>query len=403
MAGILRAQGVVSTEGVGFRPLDISDEIYNLRPTNTPFLTMLMGLGKTKVDDFQYRMNIQNIDPDYLTIITVNAGASTINVSTGASGDVGYVRPGLTLILTVGTAPLVTGVNYGGGVTAGVGAPNPGDITLTSTAGLVAGQILEFGSTGSEELSNGPTPITRIPDQIMNFVETLRDTWGQSRHVQNTRFYGGPRQRKHRSDAMWEHKRSINRGLILNNGGTFTQNAQTMYKNSGLFASIITNSHSFSGGHVTFEAVRGFLTQDTRFMVSDKPWHLVSRKMYENIELMIKSNTVPTDYQQTATLNIRWYSLAGKKIYLLLEDCLGLESTLQYVSALIDPDSVEIVTTADQESGAKTWMTETVITKAENPNLTDGTLGAIDTDFGLRVDGEARNAIWLNGQDAVIV
>lgn len=392
MAGILRAQGVVSTEGAGFRPLDISDEIYNLRPTNTPFLTMLMGLGKTKVDDFQYKMNIQNIDPDFLTVISVNGGASTINVSTGATGDVGYVRPGLTLVKTVGTAPLVTAVNTA-----------TGDITLSSVAGIVAGDVLEFGSTGFEELSNGPTPITRIPDQVTNFVETLRDSWGQSRHVQNTRFYGGPRHRKHRSDAMWEHKRSVNRGIILNNGGTFVQNAQNMYKNSGLFASIVTNSHSFAGGHVTFEAVRGFLTQDTRFMVSDKPWHLVSRKMYENIELMIKSNTVPTDYQQTATLNIRWYSLAGKKIYLLLEDCLGLESTLQYVSALVDPDSVEIVTTADQESGEKTWMTETVITKENNPNLTDGTLGVIDTDFGLRVDGEARNAIWLNGQDAVIV
>ena len=391
MAGILRAQGVVSTEGAGFRPLDISDEIYNLRPTNTPFLTMLMGLPKkVKVDDFQYKMNIQNIDPDYLTIVSVNAGASTITVSTGATGDVNYVRPGLTLVYNVGQAYLVTAVDTSTGV-----------VTLNTTAGLSAAMVLEFGSTGFEELSNGPTPITRIPDQVTNYVETLRDSWGQSRHVQNTRFYGGPRHRKHRSDALWEHKRSVNRGIILNSGGVSVQNSQNMYKNYGLFASIVTNTHSFTGGHVTFEAVRGFLTQDTRFMVSDKPWLLVSRKMYENVELMIKANTVPTDYQSTATLNLRWFSLAGKKIFLLLEDSLGLESILQYASAVIDPDSVEIVTTADQETGAKTWMAETVITKENNPNLTDGTLGVIDTDFGLRVDGEARNAYWLNGVDAI--
>lgn len=387
MAGIVRSQGVLSTLPGGFRPLDISDEIYNLRPTNTPFLTMLMGLRKVKVDDYNFKMNIQTIDPDFVTVLSVNAGASTVNVS---AADAAYVRKGLTLIKTVGTAPLVTDINY-----------STGDITLSSTAGIAANDVLEFGSTGFEELSNGPTPITRVPDQITNYVETLRDTWGQSRHVEHTRFYGGPRHRINRELALWEHKRSINRGIILNNGTQTNQNAQNLYKNNGLFASITSNVHSFSGGHVTFEAVRGLLTGDTRFMVSDRPWHMVSRKMYENIELMIKSNTVPTDYQTTASLNLRWYSLAGKKIYLLLEDCLGLESTLQYVSALIDPDAVEIVTTADQETGSKTWMTETVITKENNPNLTDGTLGVIDTDFGLRVDGEARNALWTNGVDAV--
>lgn len=369
------------------RPLDIQDKIFKIYPAKTRLITLLMATDKVTVDDYEFKINQQIHDPGVVTATAVDSVNVTITVSTAL---VKHIRKGTTLRLSYDKAFLVKDVNYTTGV-----------VTLDSVTGITAGDKLVIGGTGSEELSYRPAAITRIPTQTVNYVETQRDAWGASRHIQNVRFYGGARFFHSEEDALWEHKRSIDRGLWFNKAvpPNTTQDTgsgpQILYKTNGVFELVQTNRHEFSSGTVTWEKIRANLTNDTRYQLSQTLWLCFSAKGQELWDRIIYNKTVPTTYSDTATFGpIAKFQIAGKTIVPMVID--HFEAGLENVWVLIDPAFIEVVTTANKQTGQRQWMLRRVLTPENNTNGIDGTICDVLTDYGLRLHNEQAHAIWYN-------
>jgi len=386
----VRSQAVLTTPGAGFRPLDISNEILNIRPAQSTLLTLLMALKKVNVDSREYRVNEQDVDPGYVTTTAMSAGSSTITVSTD---DVKFVRIGQNVRLDHDSVYLVEAVNYTTGV-----------ITLDAITGLAAsGDLLVLGSAASEELSDRPTVISRVPGQHTNYVETLRDAYGQSRWVETERYYGGARQHMNREMCLWEHKRSIDRGLWFNTGTETTQGGQKLFKTSGIFASIQRSLdarvHEFASGNVTWASMRSNITSDTRFTPSPNLWLFVSRLGLEIIETVIRDSAVPVHFAEAATIKITKLGMGGKTLNIMVVDAFEADTDLEKCMVLIDPAYLEIVTTRNQTSKQRQWMLERKF-DGNDATGSDGTIGEVLTDFGLRLNNDKAHAIWWNAAQA---
>jgi hypothetical protein len=391
---IVRSQGIISSMPSGLRPLDISDEIRNIRPAASALLSLLMGLNKVTVDSRVFKVNEQDIDIGkvYIKAGGVDGNDLTLESASGANDATTvakFIRAGQTLRLDHDTAALVTSVDY-----------NTGVVTVASSAGLTAADCLLLGSAGFEELSTRPSAITRTPAQIENFAETLRDAYGQSRWTETERFYGGNRQFHNRETCLWEHKRFIDRGLFFNvKAETTGPTGQKLYKTNGLFGSINTNVHAFSANTITWDKMRANLTNDTRFCLSSSVWLLVSRKGLELIEKIIRDKTAPVTYSEASGISVGSLQMAGKRIKLIPIDHFETGSELENTMVLVDPDNVEVVTTRDQQSKTRQWMIERKF-DGNDTNGTDGTIGEVITDFGLRLHNEKAHAIWYNADSA---
>lgn len=370
---IARQQAVLSTVPSGMRPLDIANEVRNIRPAQTTILTLLMGLNKVKAESREFKINEQAIDPG-----TVTATALAANVFTVSTDDVKFVRIGQTLLLNHTTNCLVTGVNY-----------TTGAVTVDDATGFSATSVLILGSVGHEELSARPTAVSRIPTQTTNYCETARDAYGESRWVQTEKHYGGPRKHHNREICMWEHKRFVDRGLWFSKKLDGTQNSQKLYKTNGILRSITTNIRTFSATTVTWDKMRANITTDTRFSLSPSLWLSVPRKGLELLEKIVRDKTVPMTYTEAAGIKVGNVGMGNKTLKIFVID--HFEQGLDDTWILIDPELIEIVTTKDQVTGQRQWMIEEL--NVEDPG-TDGTINVLTSDFGCRLHNEQAHAAW---------
>lgn len=380
MPAPVQSQAYLTTTPAGLRPLDISDEILKYRPEETTVLTLLMALNRVTVDDRVFRINIQDQDPGFVTITGVTA-ANTFTVS---QSDAAYLFQGLTLRGSWNTTGVVSAVNVATGVVTLDG-------NFGTTAGWAVNQPLSLGARAVEELAQRPTIISRVPQQIENFVENSWDTYGQSRWVETVRFYGGNRDAQNREMCMYEHKRSIDRGLWFDAKGITTgPQGNTLYKTGGFMNMIATNIYDF-GGSFTINKLRQSMTLGTRFMRSGTIWLFVSRTGWELIDRQAfnKGNVVLNGekaYEQFYNIEIANFHLAGKRWKMMCVD--HFEDSCADVMCAVDPAAVEIVTTRNQKTKQRQWMLERRLT-LDNGLLTDGTVGDLYTDWGLRIQEKA--------------
>lgn len=372
---ITRSQAVITTPPSGMRPKDISDEINNVRPAQSAITTVMVGCKKLAVDDYEFKVNHQDIDPGTVTLTNVSGTAFTVSTD-----DAKHLRIGQTLRLDHNTACLITAINYGTGA-----------VTVDDGSGFTTNDVVVLGSAGSEELSGRPTPISRVPTQTTNYVETLRDAYGQSRHVQNTRYYGGNRQFHNRETCLWEHKRFIDRGLWFNVKAETTQNGQKLFKTGGILNSITTNVASFQSSQITWDKMRANITDHTRFSISPNMWLFVSRLGLQLVETIVRNKTVPVEYTEASQIKVMNVGMGNKTMKIMVIDHFeeGMEDTM----VLIDPAFIEIVTTQDQKTKGRQFCIERTF-DGNDATGTDGTIGEIYTDFGLRLHNEKAHAIW---------
>jgi hypothetical protein len=363
------------------KPLDISNEIENIRPAQSAVLTLLMGLGKVTVDSRTFLINQQDIDPGYVTMI----GAAAGDVITVSADDIKLVRAGQTIRLNASVCTWIKSVTYAGPT-----------FVVDDVTSLVAGSVLILGSTASEELSSRPTAISRQPVQTTNYCETLRDSYGQSRWVETEKHYGGSRAFHNRDLCLWEHKRFIDRGIWFNEIDTGTINSQAVYKTNGIFASITTNVTAFAGSAITWAKMRTNITNHTRFSLSPNLWLAVSRKGLELIEGIIYAKTTPAVFSEAQQIKVLNLGMGNKTLKIFVID--HFEQGLLGTMALLDPEMIEIVTTKDQKTGTRQWMLERKF-DGNDTTGTDGTIGEVLTDFGVRLHNEKAHAIWT-GADA---
>ena len=379
-------QEYISTN-TGIQVPCIEDEILAIRPAETMLLTELMSKNKVKLDAYKFKINEQQIDPGVVHVQSVDGGAKTITL---ASGEGAYIRPGQTLTV---------GYNIGSVATVVTGDV----ITLKAVTGFSGSQTVVLGGTGFEELSDRPAAVSRIPDQIENYVETLRDVSGQSTHVESTKYYGGTRQYWNKDLRNWEHKRFIDRELFTGQKlETTGAKGNPLYKTNGLLNSIVTNVHEFAGGVVTWDAIQANLVQDVRFCQSTNLNLYTSRKGVALIEKIIRDKTIPQSYVQAAGIDIKRIGLVGKTLNLIIIDHFEADSELEKCMVVVDPSMIEIVTTANQETGQRNWMLEYTVKRENNPNGTDGTISEVYSSFGLRLHNEKAHAIWWNADTATL-
>ena len=380
MSAPVQSQTYLGTMPAGFRPLDISDKIVDHRPEETTVLTMLMALNRVTVDDRVFRINVQDQDPGYVTIVSVDDGQH-FTVSTD---DSKYLFPGLALRYNWNTTGLISAVSTA-----------TGQVTLDplfgTTAGLAVAAKINLGSRAVEELATRPTVISRIPVQVENFAENAWDVFGQSRWVETNRFYGGPRDVANEKLAWYEHKRSIDRGLWFNAKGTTTgPQGNTLYKTGGFMNMINTNIYDF-GGTFTINKLRTAMTQGTRFMRSGTIWLYVSRLGWELIERQafnkgsIAINS-PNWCQQFYNIQVANFNMAGKAWKMMCVD--HFENSCADIMCAVDPAAVEIVTTRMQKGGQRQWMLSRHLDLSTGLT-TDGSMGDIYSDWGLRIQEKA--------------
>ena len=384
MPAPVNSQAYLTTTPAGMRPLDISNEIFKYRPEETTILTLLMALNRVTVDDREFRINIQDQDPGYVTVVTQANDGVNITVS---ADDVKYIRPGLTLRVDWQTVALVTAVNYA-----------TGQVTLDNNTGFTAGSIPNLGSAAVEELAQRPSVVSRVPAQVTNFAENAWDTYGQSRWVETVKFYGGALGYHNREQAMYEHKRGIDRGLWFNaKAQTTGPQGNTLYKTGGVMNMITTNVSGFGSNQFTINKLRTAMTQGTRFMRSSTVWLFVSRLGSELFDRAVfnKGNITPV-YENILNINITSFRMCGKTWKLMIVD--HLSNNCSDVMAAIDPAALEIVTTRDQQTKTRQWMLERKLTP-ENGLTTDGTIGDIYTDFGLRI--QEKSCMLLHGASSL--
>ena len=370
-----RGSQVITTIDGGFRPKDISNEIFKLKPDQKTLLTLIQGKNKISVDDYEYRINIQDIAPSTITMSVAFAG----NVTGCTVEQAKSLRIGTTLRLNETVATYVTAVTYATGA-----------FTVADITGFTANDIVLVGGTAAEELSNRPTPIAKIPTQVTNYVQTQRDAWGLSRHAQNTRYYGGNRYFHSREDCLFEHGRFVDRELWFGVKLEGTQNSQKLFKTSGMLASITTNVHSFTSQQINHDKVRNNMITDCRFMLSSRLWLFVSRKGAALWDKIVYDKGQPIEWETAANLRYGKIGMANKELLLFVVD--HFEASMDGTMVLVEPDAIEVVTTKDQRTGQRQWMLEKRF-EGDDSTGPDGILGEIMTDFGLRID-ERRCAMW---------
>jgi hypothetical protein len=362
------------------RPLDVADEVMLIKPSQSMLVTALMVKNRVNVDSYVFKSNEQDIDAGKVTVTAINGSVLTLNTD-----EAKLCRVGQTLRVDHDTAPLITAVDTA-----------TDQITVSSASGISQNDVAVLGSAGFEELSGRPTAISRVPSQIENYVETLRDAYGQSRHVQNERYYGGSVAARNRDVAMWEHKRFIDRGLFYNVKTETTQNGQKLYKTNGLFASISTNVHEFSSGNVSWAAIQANLVQDIRFMQGTDIWLFCSLKGAAIIERIVREEATPVKYEEAAGISVKKIGLMGKWLHLMIVDHFEADTDLEKCMVGVDPSMIEVVTTQDQKTKQRQWMLESVLKREQNTDGTDGSIGEFLTDFGLRLHNEKSHFIWWN-------
>lgn len=375
------SQAYLNSMPAGLRPLDISNEMLKYRPAETTILTLMMAFNRVAVDDRVFRINIQDQNPDYVTMVSVD-DATHVTVS---QDDAKLVFPGMSVIGAWNIGLTVSNVNLGTGQITF-------DPAFGSTAGLAANGLLSFGSRAVEELAQRPTVVSYVPAQVENFLENAWDVSGQSRWVEHTRFYGGLRQYHNQEQCRYEHKRSIDRGMWFNKKGITTgPQGNTLYKSGGIFNMIQTNIFDF-GGTFTINKLRTSMTIGTRFMRSGTIWLFVSRLGWELIDRAAfnKGNMAlgsgGKDWEVFYDINIKNFMLAGKAWKMMCVD--HFTESCSDTMVAIDPAALEIKTSEHQKTKTRGWMQERTLTMAEGLT-TDGTLTDLWSDWGTCIQEKA--------------
>lgn len=375
MSVLLRTTGLVESPNATLIPRDVSNEIIKLRPARSTVLTMMMGLGMVKtVKSREFTVNTQPEDPVEVTVTAVPDGTH-ITVS---SADGLLIDPGMYLTLNPSVIALVT-------------ANADGALTVDDSTGFSAEDIVLCANRAYEENSSKPAAITRAPDHDTNYLETARDSWGQSRWVETEDYYGPPRQAENREMAMWEHKRFIERGILLNAKFKGTQNGKRMYKTDGLVQQIARrgNSKTFGSGQVKLSTMLTFMEDCGRYTDTDTLWAVGGRTALNVMRMVAYNKTVPNETKSYFGITLEGIQLGDKKIKLIATDHFrrGYANTV----LILDPSQIDIVTAANRETGAKQWMMEETDAKVPGD---DGTFSVLTSDFGVRIKNHLSCSIW---------
>jgi hypothetical protein len=379
--------------GANLQTRDVTKEIYKKSPQKATLMQIIIGTRRVITDNRLFEWYEQDLDPKWVTAGVVTAGGGTTGTIALSDTDQVLCVPGMTVRQDLNTVAHITAINRGAGVAT---------ITVDVITGFTQNSRIQLGASVTEELSAQPTAVTRVPAQITNRCETIRDAWGQSGWVETERVIAGkPRQHENRDTALLEHKikldiESWNASAPANAG---TLNGNTIYYTNGIIAQIQTNRVACgNGGLLTFEQLITVAGQYDRLMESPEPYLFYSRAIASIFDIVAFQKTTPNNFDATGSefgVHVKKLNL-NNKIYKCVVVDHWMNGLGQHIIA-IDPKHLTLRSTQYQgkvAGGSGTgmrWMIEDV--RGRDLTGNDGTIGCITTDMGVKLENE--QGAWM--------
>jgi hypothetical protein len=390
---ITRAQSYLSdVSGISLQTRDVTKEIYKKSPQKATLMQIMIGTRRVISDNRLFEWYEQDLDPKWITAGTVTAGGGTTGTIVLTDADALLVEPGMTVRQSLTVVGHITAITRNGS--------NNNPITVDVITGFVAAKRLQVGAGVVEELSSEPTARTRMPAQVTNRCETIRDAWGQSAWVETEKVIAGkPRQHENRETALLEHKIKLDieawNGKAPASAGTL--NGRTIYYTNGVLEQVVTNRVACgNGGLLDWQQLCTVASQYDRLMESPEPYMFMSRAISGIIDIVAYEKTAPSNFQQVGNefgIHVKRLQLNNKTYKLVVVDHWANDLG-QHILA-IDPKHLTLRSTQYQAkvaggSGMR-WMIEDV--RGRDVTGTDGTIGCITTDMGVKVENE--EGAWM--------
>lgn len=364
MATPSRASELRATNS-GLLQRDVAPEIVKVGAAQAT-LTTLQTQGRIRVvDNYEFEQYVLPAAPNGVKIVSVDS-ATQFTVSTD---DALYVLAGMQVRQDKDVYSRVTAVDTATGA-----------VTVVSTTGMLANKYVLLGNPAYGEGAAVPTALSRVPDNVTNYVEFARFSYGESRFVRNSKYYGGARQMRNREDCLLQAKLAVERGLWSNAKESIT-GPPKMYKTGGVLytAGTAGNVYSLPSNILSLVNLRAAVKTTCRYFPSKDIWLFVSSKGSQLLDSIDLEKAVPTSRRDIPDLGLSCKSYGMGRHNLLVYQVDQLEYDLEDYMVIMDPAGMGIATTKDQSTGRRQWFIEE--TDVQTPGAATNA-GVIDVEFG---------------------
>lgn len=236
ISGVRTVYGIGSKETGGRIAVDMREQIAQLEPNESPFITFLRASKKnTRVaHNPKFEWMEDKLVPNASTLGAAISSTSATSV-TVASGDGVLFKVG-TVIMVGAEAMQVTAISTDTlTVTRGFGG--------TTAATASSGDAVYIIGTPYAENSVSPTALSTQVTEVYNYTQIFRTPVQLSNTADKTKMYGGADRGYQRSKALLEHKREIATAFYA--GRRSIDSSYTLRTTGGLF-SFMTQSQAFA-------------------------------------------------------------------------------------------------------------------------------------------------------------
>ena len=203
ISGVRTVYGIGTKETGGRIAVDMRDQIAQLEPNESPFITFLRASKKnTRVaHNPKFEWMEDKLVPNATTLATAIAATGTTSVVV-ATGDGKLFREG-TILMASTEAMQVTAVSTDTlTVTRGFGG-------TTALASIAKDTPIYIIGTPNAENATSPAALSTQVTEVYNYTQIFRTPVQLSNTADKTKMYGGADRGYQRSKALLEHKREI--------------------------------------------------------------------------------------------------------------------------------------------------------------------------------------------------
>lgn len=234
--GARTVYGVGGKENGGRLVVDMREEIAQLEPNDSPFITFLRASKKnTRVVEnpkFEW-LEDQLLANGSEAAANVAASATSVSVVDGSvfrAGDVIRIGTEQALVTAVSGNTLTITPNFG---------------TEARSAAFASGGMIYIIGKAYPENSTSPNAISTQVAEKFNYTQIFRTPIELSRTADKTKMYGGNDRGYQRSMALLDHKRDIAKAFYM--GTRYFANDHVTRTTGGLF-SFLSQAQAFSPG-----------------------------------------------------------------------------------------------------------------------------------------------------------
>jgi len=347
---IRNTAGELLTNGVALQIRDISTKVTKLQADRKRLSTFTVAAAVRVKNQYKYDIMTMPARPSTVTVVAVGTAGDVLKITVSAA-DLGWLQEGMNLRLDADTSPRITAIDRTSGTL---------QVTLDSTSGLAANNVLYLGAASSAEGSAPPTPFTRVPDVVTQYIGTIRCAWGITRMAASSANYSGIRQFETQLEAYDYLKDMLERSCIVDkkeeiNGPPY------QLKPGGAFyvATAAGNVYPFEDDVFSLAGMISATRHVSRWMPSQKLMWMVSPKGGEFLSQINMAKVIPVTKVEIPELGIEvdQYSFGNKKLQVHVIDQLD-GGALEDEMLIIDPAGLASATTKNQKTGKRNWMLE---------------------------------------------